>query len=78
MIPRSEILKNPTTGSCEKSTEKAFIATSSGKYRLEDDRGTFITMLITLLLRLLCTLMTKSRTAPYEKESNTQKGNQYG
>src|SRR2546421_9737084 len=61
MIPSSEILKNPTTGSCEKSTEKAFIATSSGKYRLEDDRGTFITMLITLLLRLLCTLMTKSR-----------------
>src|SRR5947209_12861964 len=61
MIPRSEILKNPTTGSCEKSTEKAFIATSSGKYRLEDDRGIFITMLITLLLRLLCTLMTKSR-----------------
>jgi hypothetical protein len=43
-----------------KVNKKAFIATSSGKSRLEDDRRSFITILITLSLHLLCTLMTKS------------------
>ena len=41
--------------------------TPSGKNRLEDDGQTFITILITLSLRLLCTLMTESSTAPVVK-----------
>jgi hypothetical protein len=44
--------------------KRACTVTSSGKNRMKDDRHSFITMLITLSLRLLCTLMTESSTAP--------------
>jgi hypothetical protein len=57
-----------------KVNRKSIHTTSSDKNRLEDDRRVFITMLITLSLRLHCTLMTESSTAPDVKGSNTEQG----